>query len=122
MRVTARFHDQELARHRYIYAKAEAMLKEAGATETWAGGLSASPTEPRLAPVNSHAYGGTRMGTDLAQSVVDSYGVSHEVPNLMVLGGSAWPTSTGYNPTKTIMAWSWRAADHLVNNWGSIAR
>jgi gluconate 2-dehydrogenase alpha chain len=121
VRVTARFHDQELARHRYIYAKAEAMLKEAGATETWAGGLSASPTEPRLAPVNSHAYGGTRMGTDLAQSVVDSYGVSHEVPNLMVLGGSAWPTSTGYNPTKTIMAWSWRAADHLVNNWSSIA-
>jgi choline dehydrogenase-like flavoprotein len=61
------------------------------------------------------------MGNDPAQTVVNGYGVSHEVPNLLVLGASAWPTSTGYNPTKTVMAWSWRAADNLVKNWSSIS-
>jgi len=105
----------------YIYAKSEAMLREAGLLKPGlAGSVRRLRTHVQF-PSNSHAYGGTRMGIDPTQSVVDGYGVSHEVPNLVILGGSAWPTSTGYNPTKTIMAWSWRAADHLVNNWGSLA-
>jgi hypothetical protein len=38
-----------------------------------------------------------------------------------VLGGSDWCSTTGYNPTETIMAHSWFAADHLANNFKKIA-
>jgi gluconate 2-dehydrogenase alpha chain len=67
--------------------------------------------------VNSHAYGTTRMGADPATSVVDSWCLSHEVPNLAILGGSTFPTSTGYNPTNTIEALAWRTGDHIAKDW-----
>jgi choline dehydrogenase-like flavoprotein len=42
------------------------------------------------------------------------------VPNLGILGASSFPTS-GRNPTETVMTLAWRTADHLVNEWDSIA-
>jgi gluconate 2-dehydrogenase alpha chain len=47
--------------------------------------------------------------------------MSHEVPNLGVLGASTWPTTGGRNPTQTVQALSWRTADHLVESWSAIA-
>jgi hypothetical protein len=38
-----------------------------------------------------------------------------------VLGGSDWCSTTGYNPTETIYAHSWFAADYLAQNFQSIA-
>lgn len=61
-------------------------------------------------PINTHAYGGTRMGDDPAKSVVDKYGLAHEAPNLMILGGSTFPGRSGYTPTETIQAHAWFAA------------
>jgi choline dehydrogenase-like flavoprotein len=46
--------------------------------------------------------------------------MSHEVPNLAILGGSTFPTSTGYNPTNTIEALAWRAGDHIVKHFKSL--
>lgn len=61
------------------------------------------------------------MGDDPTVSVTDKYGLVHESPNLMVLGGSNWPNTTGYNPTETIYAHSWFAADYLAKNFADIA-
>ena len=47
--------------------------------------------------------------------------VAHEVPNLAILGGSTFPTSTGYNPTNTIEALAWRTGDHIVKHFHAIA-
>src|SRR3954454_25108584 len=55
------------------------IAKAAGAKEAW----SARGTIP-----TSHLMGGTVMGTGAANSVVDSYGQSHEIPNLWVAGPS----------------------------------
>jgi len=114
LRVTFDLHAQEKARHAFITAKTEHLLKEAGASETWVS----FPALPIA--VNSHAYGTTRMGNDPASSVVDKWLISHEVPNLAILGGSTFPTSTAYNPTNTIQALAWRTADHISKNWKSI--
>jgi gluconate 2-dehydrogenase alpha chain len=114
-RVTFDLHDQESKRYDYLYAKAEELAKEAGATEVW-------PSFGKLpVAVNSHAYGGTRMGTDADTSVVDGFGIAHEVPNLVVLGGSSFPSSSGYNPTLTIQALAWRTADHVVANFAKLS-
>jgi choline dehydrogenase-like flavoprotein len=40
---------------------------------------------------------------------------THEVDNLYMVDGSPFPTSTGANPTLTIMANAWRVADHIAD-------
>ena len=46
------------------------------------------------------------MGNDPATSVVDRQMVHHRVRNLVVLGGSAFPTGSPSNPSLTISALS----------------
>jgi choline dehydrogenase-like flavoprotein len=59
--------------------------------------------------------GGTcRFGDDPSTSVLDRNCRAHEVPNLYVVDGSFLPTSGGVPLTLTIMANSFRVADHLV--------
>ena len=70
--------------------------------------------------VNSHAFGGARMGNDPDTSVVDKWCMAHEVPNLAILGGAVFPNSGTHNPTETIEALAWRTADHIVANWKSL--
>jgi gluconate 2-dehydrogenase alpha chain len=116
LRITFDLQAQEKARHAFAQDRADQLLKQAGASETWI----ASPALPIA--VNSHAYGTTRMGNDPATSVVDKWLMSHEVPNLAILGGSTFPTSTGYNPTHTIEALAWRTGDHIAKKFKSIAK
>jgi hypothetical protein len=61
------------------------------------------------------------MGDDPATSVVDRYCMSHEVPNLAVLGGATFCSTSGYNPTGTIQALSWRAAEHIAQNFSKLS-
>lgn len=116
IRVTYNLGENEINAAKYISGKLDEMLKAMGATEIWPG----FPADLPL-PINSHAYGGTRMGDDPTTSVVDKYGLAHEAPNLMVLGGSTFPGSSGYNPTETIQAHAWFAADYLAKNLNKIA-
>ncbi|HEU0164460.1 MAG TPA: GMC family oxidoreductase, partial [Thermomicrobiales bacterium] len=116
VRVTYSLQQNEIKAQTYISAKINDILKQMGATEFW-------PSFPvgLAIPINSHAYGGTRMGDDPDTSVVDKYGLAHEAPNLMVLGGSNFPGVSGYNPTETIEAHSWFAADYLAKNLDKVA-
>ena len=88
--------------------------REAGATDIIRGGLGGQMG------VSTHAYGGTRMGDDPETNVVNRYGLSHEVPNLGVLGASVMGTSGARNPTLTAQALAWRTAEHVAEHWQSI--
>lgn len=65
---------------------------------------------PRRAPYSivpyqsTHNVGGAIMGTDPALSVVNPWLQSWDIPNLFVVGGSAFPHNPAYNPTGTIAA------------------
>jgi choline dehydrogenase-like flavoprotein len=65
------------------------------------------------APAFNHQLGGCSMGSDPRSSVVDKYCRTHDVPNLYVVDGSVFPSSSEKNPTLTIMALAARTADHL---------
>jgi choline dehydrogenase-like flavoprotein len=67
-----------------------------------------------------HLLGTATMGSDPATSVVDQWGRAHDVPNLFVIDGSVFVTSTGVNPTATIMAIALRSMRHLAENRHSI--
>lgn len=86
--------------------------KAAGAKEVWVG---------RAAIPTTHLHGGTIMGTDAANSVVNSFGQCHELPNLYVAGPSIFPTEGASNPTYTILAVSLRGAEQLAAKWATVA-
>ena len=114
IRVTAEYKRNELAIAEFLQDRMEHWYRAAGAVEVQRGGLGGQMG------VSTHAYGGTRMGDDPETNVVDRYGLSHEVPNLGILGASVMGTSGARNPTLTAQALAWRTAEHLVNNWRSI--
>ena len=116
VRITWDYQPKETNRVNYIIDKVVEMHKEGGASETWPYYASTQPIA-----INPHAFGTTRMGTDPHTSVVDGWCMSHEVPNLAILGGSVFPNASGHNPTETIQALAWRNGDHIVKNWKRIA-
>jgi choline dehydrogenase-like flavoprotein len=70
---------------------------------------------------NSHLLGTARMGDDRATSVVDRWGVAHDVRNLVIIDGSVFVTVGAANPTSTICALALRAVDHLLAHRGDVA-
>ncbi|MEK3741630.1 GMC family oxidoreductase [Brevibacillus sp. FSL K6-0770] len=62
----------------------------------------------------AHLMGGCRMGNNPEQSVVNEFGQSHDIPNLFIAGASTFVTSSGSNPTNTVMALAARIADKLI--------
>jgi len=115
IRLTFNVYENEMKMAAYLAEKMTAIHKAAGAQKTWATPL------PSVVPVYSHAYGGTKMGTDPSSSVVDQYSLSHEAPHLAVMGGSTFVNTTGYNPTETMQALAWYGAEHIAKNFDTLA-
>jgi choline dehydrogenase-like flavoprotein len=67
-----------------------------------------------LAPASKHVMGTCRMGEDPATSVVGPNGRFHDIENLLCADSSVFVTSSGYNPTLTIVALAHRMASLLV--------
>jgi gluconate 2-dehydrogenase alpha chain len=61
----------------------------------------------------THNTGGAIMGADRNTSVVNRYLQSWDVPNLFVMGACAFPQNPGYNPTGTVGALTYWAADAI---------
>ena len=61
-----------------------------------------------------HLLGTCRMGNDPRTSVVDRYHRTHDIRNLFICDGSSLVTSGRGQPTMTIQALAFRAADHIA--------
>jgi len=61
----------------------------------------------------THNTGGTIMGSNPSNSVVNRYLQSWDVPNLFVMGAGVFPQNAGYNPTGTVAALTYWAADAI---------
>ena len=85
-----------------------AVARAAGAKELW----SARGNMPTI-----HLMGGTIMGKGAGNSVTNSYGQMHEIPNLYVAGPSIFATAGASNPTYTIFALSVRGAMDIAGRW-----
>lgn len=106
-RITFAQHPDDLATMRWLLARQQEILDAAGAKRIW------------TAPVDSfwptrHLMGTCRMGRDPKSSVVDPYGQSHDVPNLFIVDGSNFVTSARQQPTATIQALAYRAAERVI--------
>ena len=89
-----------------------AIAKATNAKDVW----SARGNMPTI-----HLMGGTIMGTGAGDSVVNSYGQTHEIPNLYIAGPGIFATAGASNPTYTIFALSLRGAEQLAAEWSTVA-
>jgi choline dehydrogenase-like flavoprotein len=79
------------------------------------GGPISSDTEGRFKYIGAgHIMGTHRMGSDMQESVVNSYQKSWDHENLFIIGAGSFPTAGTANPTLTIAALSLRSADHYI--------
>jgi choline dehydrogenase-like flavoprotein len=61
-----------------------------------------------------HEVGTTRMGTDVKKSVLNQFCQAWDVKNLFVTDGGCFVSNADKNPTLSIMAIAWRAADYII--------
>jgi choline dehydrogenase-like flavoprotein len=90
----------------YHQARAVESLEAAGAYDVIVA--------PFIRQTGWHLLGTAKMGDDPRTAVVDGFGRSYDHPNLFILDGSVFPTSTGMNPTATIAALALRNTEHLI--------
>nr|MBF6590798.1 GMC family oxidoreductase [Ktedonobacterales bacterium] len=95
-------HDNDKRLIRWGVNKTMEVMQAAGAQEV--------VEEPRYA----HLVGACRMGNDPRSSVCDSFGRTHDIPNLFLVDGSIMPTQGSANPGLTVMALAARAADYII--------
>ena len=107
LRVTYHDHPDDLAMASFLQERAMEILDAAGASKIWPQAIAPET-------VGAHLLGTCRMGNDPERSVVDAGHRSHEVPNLFICDGSSFVTSGRGQPTMTIQALAFRAADKIT--------
>jgi hypothetical protein len=65
----------------------------------------------------THEAGGARMGSDPRVSVLDQWNRCHDVKNILVVDAACFVTHPEKQITHTIMALSYRACDHLAEEF-----
>jgi gluconate 2-dehydrogenase alpha chain len=115
LRMTFDFPANDLKMSAFITEKAMEIGRAMGGKQVSGG--------PRKGPYTitqyqtTHNTGGTVMGTDPSTSVVNKYLQSWDVPNVFVIGASNFPQNASYNPTDTVGALAYFAADAIVNRY-----
>ena len=108
IRVTFDFHPDDVSNMKFLLERQVEILNATTAQRVWT-----DMTDLSLLPHN-HLMGTCRMGDDPKTSVVDRYHRAHDVPNLFLVDGSSLVTAC-CQPTCTIQALAYRAADHIAS-------
>jgi gluconate 2-dehydrogenase alpha chain len=66
---------------------------------------------------STHIQGGAIMGASPESSVVNPHLQHWQLPDLWVIGASAFPQNPSHNPTLTVLALTTRAADALIGRY-----
>jgi gluconate 2-dehydrogenase alpha chain len=115
LRMTFEFSENDLKMSAYVTDKAAQIGRAMGGQQVVGA--------PRTGPYNAMQYqtthntGGTVMGNDPTTSVVNRYLQSWDVPNVFVIGASNFPQNASYNPTDTVGALAYWAADAIVGKY-----
>ena len=107
IRVTYKDHPDTFRSLQFMQDREMELLDAAGAQKSW--------RFPNIESDGStHLLGTCRMGNDPKKSVINSDHRSHDVPNLFICDGSSLVTSGRNQPTETIQALAFRAADRIT--------
>lgn len=112
LRMTINWTDNERQMHKFMTGKAREIVQQMGADSVMAfdqlGNYSIASAVPE------HSVGGTIMGEEPGTSAVNAFSQSWDVENLFVAGASTFANQSGVNPTGTVGALSYRAAEGIL--------
>jgi gluconate 2-dehydrogenase alpha chain len=115
LRVTFDFPDNDIAMSHHISDQMEKMTKpfnaKYAAVSRLKKGWDAVPYQ------STHNTGGAIMGSDPKTSAVNKYLQSWDVPNVFVIGASAFAHNAGLNPTGTVGALAFWAAEAITGKY-----
>jgi len=115
LRMTFDWHENEKKMQKWCYEKIVEIAKAMKPAKYHAHPI---PAQYSIIPYQStHNVGGAVMGTDPSTSVVNKYLQSWDVPNLFVVGGSAFPQNPAQGPTATIGMLACWAADNIKETY-----
>ncbi len=125
IRVTYQYTDQDRKLGQYSIKTCTEIMEKMGADIVESDELS-DDVEFNSSFTNSHNGGGVIMGDDPDISAVNTYSQMWDMENLFVVGSSSFPHFSNYNPTETIGAFAYRAAEgmeeYLKNGGGLVER
>lgn len=112
IRMTFDFEEQDRQLAKFLAAKCGDILKEMGANRVDIN-INLGPYD--IMPYQStHNTGGVIMGNNPDTSAVNIYLQMWDAENVFVIGASAFPHNSGYNPTGTVGALAYRAAEGII--------
>ena len=94
--------------------KAEELFRKAGGERMNVPGDATTPGRNRPLGGSIHEVGTARMSASPKDGVLNSYCQTHDIPNLYVFGGNAFPSTGDKHPTLTFMALTARGCDHIL--------
>ena len=112
LRMTFDWKDNDIKMNRFMVDKLRKIAQAMNPKAVSVAGKDASTHFDLSSYQTTHLNGGAIMGTDPSTSAVNRYLQSWDVPNVFVLGASAFPQGLGYNPTGLVAAltyWSAKA-------------
>lgn len=122
LRMTYDHTKQDKALFKYISEKSANILEEMGADKVEESDIG---DHYDIVPYQStHNTGGVIMGSDPDNSAVNNYLQMWDMDNIFVVGASAFAHNGGYNPTGTVGALAYRAAEGIekyLDNGGQLA-
>jgi choline dehydrogenase-like flavoprotein len=107
LRLTYKDHPDDLKLVNWLNVRAQELLDAAGAEKKWS-----YPAQEQQFAV--HLLGTCRMGNDPKISVINADHRTHDAKNLFLCDGSSLVTSGRGQPTMTIEALAFRAADRIT--------
>jgi choline dehydrogenase-like flavoprotein len=110
VQVTYDYHPDDAATMKWMLQRQIEILQAAGAQKTWSQSWDVVDNMP-----SRHLMGTCRMGRDPGTSVVNAYSRTHDVENLFLVDGSNFVTSARQQPTATIQALAYRAAEYAID-------
>lgn len=116
LRMTFDWADNERKMAAYVAPKCGEILKAMGADKVTVNGKMA-PHYDVTVYQSTHNTGGAIMGADPGTSVVNNYSQMWAYDNVFVIGASSFPQNAGKNPTGTVGALAYRAADGIINRF-----
>ncbi len=115
LRLTYNGTDNDHKMSRYLLSKLEGIIKAMNPTHYE---MHARPRNFTIVPYQStHNTGGTMMGSDPKSSAVNRYLQAWDAHNLFVMGASVFPQQHGYNPTGTVGALAYWAANAITTQY-----
>jgi len=115
LRMTFDWHENERKLLQWTNERCLEIAHACGASSTR---VRPVPNKYSIVPyASTHNVGGVVMGMDPSTSAVNKYLQSWDVPNLFVVGGSAFPQNASHGPTETIGMLACWAADAIKETY-----